>query len=40
MFLLVRFVQRLEHKKEEAPKAPPEEVALLRDILAELKKKG
>jgi large conductance mechanosensitive channel len=40
VFLLVRAIHRLEHKKEEeAPKAPPEEVALLREILAELRKK-
>ena len=42
MFLVVRAVQRVEHKKEEAPApaAPPEEVVLLREILAELRKKG
>lgn len=42
VFLLVRFISRLEHKKNEAPApaAPPEDVVLLREILAELKKKG
>ena len=42
VFLMVRFVQKLEHKKveEPAPAAPPEDVVLLREILAELKKKG
>lgn len=40
MFLVVRAVERLKRKEEEAPKAPPEEVTLLRDILAELRKKG
>jgi large conductance mechanosensitive channel len=40
MFLVVRSVQRLERKEKEAPQAPSEEVTLLRDILAELKKKG
>lgn len=43
VFLLVRMIQKLERKKEEAPAtpaAPPEDVVLLREILAELKKKG
>ena len=42
VFLMVRFVQKLEHKKVEEPAsaAPPEDVVLLREILAELKKKG
>jgi len=42
MFLVVRFVQRLaraEEAKPAAPAAPPEDVVLLREILAELKKK-
>jgi len=42
MFLLVRQVHKLkkaEEKKPEAPAAPPEDVVLLREILAELKKK-
>ena len=43
VFLLVRAIQRVERKKEETPAAPPptpEDVVLLREILAELKKKG
>lgn len=43
VFLLVRAINRVERKKEEAPAAPaptPEDVVLLREILAELKKKG
>jgi large conductance mechanosensitive channel len=42
VFLLVRAIQKVEHKKDEAPApaAPPEDVVLLREILAELKKKG
>lgn len=42
VFLIVRAVHKLEHKKEAAPAAaaPPEDVVLLREILAELKKKG
>lgn len=44
VFLLVRFVQKLNRTHEEAPAAtpaaPPEDVVLLREILAELKKKG
>jgi len=42
IFLLVRALQRFERKKEEeAAAAPPaEDVVLLREILAELKKKG
>lgn len=42
MFLLVRQVHKLnkvEEKKPEAPAAPPEDIVLLREILAELKKK-
>jgi large conductance mechanosensitive channel len=38
MFLLVRFVQRL-NRQEAAAAPPPEDVVLLREILAELKKK-
>jgi len=38
VFLLVRAVRRIERKKDESPAAPPEEVLLLREILAELKK--
>ena len=42
VFLIVRAIHKLEHKKEAAPAAPtpPEDVVLLREILAELKKKG
>jgi len=43
VFLMVRAVHRLDRKKEEeaaAPAAPPEDVVLLREILAELRKKG
>ena len=43
VFLIVRAVHRLDRKKEEeaaAPAAPPEDVVLLREILAELRKKG
>ncbi|TZG27448.1 large conductance mechanosensitive channel protein MscL [Sphingomonas montanisoli] len=43
MFLLVRAVRKLdkvEEAKPAAPAAPPEDVVLLREILAELKKKG
>ena len=42
VFLLVRAVQRVQHKKQEAaaPAAPPEDVVLLREILAELKRRG
>jgi len=39
IFLLVRFVQRM-NKPADAPIVPPEDVVLLREILAELKKKG
>ena len=41
VFLLVRSIQRIERKKEDAPApaAPPEDVVLLREILAELKKR-
>lgn len=40
VFLLVKFVNRMMPKKEEAPAAPagPTEVDLLKDILAALKK--
>jgi len=38
VFLLVRAVHRIERKKDEPPAAPPEDVLLLREILAELKK--
>ena len=42
VFLIVRAIQKVEHKKEAPPAAPtpPEDVVLLREILAELKKKG
>ncbi|WP_340315151.1 large conductance mechanosensitive channel protein MscL [Rhizorhabdus argentea] len=40
VFLAVRAVQRLQRKQEEAPAAPAEDVVLLREILAELKRKG
>ena len=43
VFLMVRAIQRVERKKAEVPAtpaAPPEDVVLLREILAELKKKG
>jgi large conductance mechanosensitive channel len=40
VFLLVRFVQRLQKAEEAKPAAPSEDVVLLREILAELKKKG
>lgn len=42
VFLLVRFVHKLNRKQEEAPApaATPEDVVLLREILAEMKKKG
>jgi large conductance mechanosensitive channel len=40
IFLAVRWAQRFEAQEQEAPKAPPEDVVLLREILAELKKKG
>ena len=43
VFLMVRAVHRLDRKKEEeaaAPATPPEDVVLLREILAELRKKG
>jgi len=39
VFLAVRAVQRLQRKQEDAPAAPAEEVVLLREILAELKRK-
>jgi large conductance mechanosensitive channel len=40
VFLLVKFINRMMPKKEEAPAAPvgPTEVDLLKDILAALKK--
>lgn len=40
VFLAVRAVQRLQRKQDEAPAAPAEDVVLLREILAELKRKG
>lgn len=40
VFLAVRAVQRLQRTQEEAPAAPAEDVVLLREILAELKRKG
>ena len=40
IFLLVRAVSRFEKKQDAAPAAPAEDVVLLREILAELKKKG
>lgn len=43
MFLLVRAVRKLdkvEEAKPATPAAPPEDVVLLREILAELKKKA
>jgi large conductance mechanosensitive channel len=40
VFLAVRAVQRLQRKQEDAPAAPAEDVVLLREILAELKRKG
>ena len=43
VFLMVRAIQRVDRNKAEAPAAPPptpEDVVLLREILAELKKKG
>jgi len=43
VFLIVRAVQRVDRRKEEAaaaPAAPAEDVVLLREILAELKKKA
>ena len=40
VFLLVRAIHRIDRKKDEAaPAAPAEDVVLLREILAELKKK-
>jgi len=39
VFLLVRWVQRLNRVEAAAPAAPAEDVVLLREILAELKKK-
>ncbi|MBW8910982.1 MAG: large conductance mechanosensitive channel protein MscL [Sphingomonas sp.] len=40
VFLAVRAVQRLQRKQEDAPAAPAEDVVLLREILAELKRKS
>ena len=40
MFLLVRAINRLKAAEEAAPAATPEDVVLLREILAELKNKG
>lgn len=40
IFLLVRAANRVIARKEEAPAADPAEVVLLREILAELKKKS
>lgn len=40
VFLLVRFVQKLQRQADAPAAAPTEEVVLLREILAELKKKG
>jgi large conductance mechanosensitive channel len=44
IFLLVRSINKLNAKKKveevAAPAPPPEDVVLLREILAELKKKG
>ena len=40
MYLLVRFIQRLNKAEEAKPSAPAEDVVLLREILEELKKKG
>lgn len=40
VFLLVRAVQRTQKAEDAKPAAPPEDVVLLREILAELKKKG
>ncbi len=39
VFLLVRAIQRNKVEAPAAPAAPPEDVVLLREILAELKKK-
>ena len=39
VFLMVRWVQRLNRAEAAAPAAPAEDVVLLRDILAELRKK-
>lgn len=40
VFLLVRFISKLKKEEAAAPAAPAEDVVLLREILAELKKKG
>lgn len=40
VFLLVRAVQRFNKAEEAKPAEPAEDVVLLREILAELKKKG
>ncbi len=37
IFLLIKGINRLSHKKEEAPKGPSEEVLLLREIRDNLK---
>lgn len=39
VFVLVRMVNRLRRPVEEAPKAPPEDVVLLREIRDELKRR-
>ena len=39
VFLMVRWVQRLNRAEAAAPAAPAEDVVLLREILAELRKK-
>jgi len=40
VFLLVRFVQKLQRQADAPAAVPTEDVVLLREILAELKKKG
>ena len=40
VFLLVRAIHRKKEEAPAAPAAPPEEVVLLREILAEIKKKS
>jgi large conductance mechanosensitive channel len=40
VFLLVRFVQKLQRQADGPAAVPTEDVVLLREILAELKKKG
>ena len=39
VFLLVRAINRKKEEAPAVPPAPPEDVVLLREILAELKKK-